>query len=152
MPIARAAAFSIAALLCAALVTLPPAPPLWADEAEDAAEEAARLKTQLEHFIKTGRCVNCNLTGAVIGAGKLSGARLTNGRTLPAVTKITWRNDWNGLGLPPSQIASVLTASATAPGLGFQARNLPASIYWADGIAGSSDQDLRFRGVPVDRV
>lgn len=71
---------------------------------------------------------------------------------LPSVAKVTWRSDWNGLGLDPPAIANLLVASATAPGLGLQARHLPAAIYWADGIAGANDVDLRFRGVPVHQV
>ena len=75
-----------------------------------------------------------------------------NERALQAVAKVTWRSGWNGLQLEPSQIASVLTASATAPGLGLHSRHLPAAIYWADGIAGANDHDLRFRGVLADRL
>ena len=33
-----------------------------------------------------------------------------------------------------------------SPGLGNKLRGTPAPIYWADGIAGASDADLRFRG------
>ena len=71
---------------------------------------------------------------------------------LPSVAKVTWRPDWNGLDLDPPAIGRLLAASATAPGLGLQPRHLPAAIYWADGIAGASDGDLRFRGVPVQRA
>jgi hypothetical protein len=73
-------------------------------------------------------------------------------RTLAAVAKITWRREWNGLGLEPTEIGKILAASATAPGLGLHSRHLPAAIYWADGIAGANDDDLRFRGIPTDWV
>jgi hypothetical protein len=73
-------------------------------------------------------------------------------RALPNVAKVTWRPGWNGLGLESTEIASMLAAAATAPGLGLHARNLPAAIYWADGVAGASEEDLRFWGVPVNRI
>ena len=72
-----------------------------------------------------------------------------NKNSLAAIFKITWRNEWNHLGLGPKEIASLLVSSANAPGLGLRPRNLPAAIYWADGIAGVSEEDLRFIGVPV---
>ena len=70
-------------------------------------------------------------------------------RSLASVAKVTWRDEWNGLRLKPNDIAKLLASSAAAPGLGLHPRHLPAAIYWADGIAGASDADLRFRGVPV---
>jgi hypothetical protein len=73
-------------------------------------------------------------------------------RTLPSVAKVTWRSKWNGLELKPSEIANILTASSAAPGLGLHPRHLPAPIYWADGIAGANEEDLRFVGVPVNRT
>ena len=73
-------------------------------------------------------------------------------RILPKVFKITWRKEWNQLKLKPAQIATLLATSAVAPGLGLHPRNLPASVYWADGIAGVSPDDLRFAGVPFVRV
>ncbi len=79
----------------------------------------------------------------------LTTARPRKKNILPKVTKVTWHPEWNGLGLSMDDICEVLTASATAPGLGLHARNLPAAIYWADGIAGVFPQDLRFVGVPV---
>lgn len=62
------------------------------------------------------------------------------------VLKLHWRDQWNGLSLEPTDFAAILTALVHAPGLGNKARALPAPIYWADGIAAASDQDLRFRG------
>jgi len=73
-------------------------------------------------------------------------------RDLPGVAKVSWRERWNGLGLEPHSLATILAVSATAPGLGLHPRHLPAAIYWADGVAGASDEDLRFRGVPVERL
>ncbi len=67
---------------------------------------------------------------------------------LPDVAKVTWRPEWNQLGLTYADIARLLVGAAAAPGLGLHPRNLPAPIYWADGIAGISDVDLRFRGIP----
>jgi hypothetical protein len=74
-----------------------------------------------------------------------------NERAMTAVAKITWRSEWNRLGLKPAEIANILVASAASPGLGLQPRHLPAGIYWADGIAGNSEDDLRFIGVPFVR-
>ena len=48
--------------------------------------------------------------------------------------------------LEPRDVAQALIDLAAAPGLGMQRYTLPAPIYWADGIAGASDSDLRFRG------
>jgi hypothetical protein len=73
-------------------------------------------------------------------------------RSLASIAKVTWRDEWNGLQLQPNDIAKLLASSATAPGLGLHPRQLPAAIYWADGIAGANDEDLRFRGVPVNRI
>ena len=75
-----------------------------------------------------------------------------NKYSLPFVSKVTWNPQWNSLGLTPLEISTILTASAAAPGLGIQPRLLPAAIYWADGIAGASNDDLRFRGLPVTRA
>lgn len=69
-----------------------------------------------------------------------------NANTLPSVAKVTWRLGWNRLGLTPADIASTLAAQTVMPGLGPHRRTLPAPIYWADGIAGADDTDLRFRG------
>ena len=73
-------------------------------------------------------------------------------RTFQTNSRISWRNNWNGTRLQPAEIAKVLTASAAAPGLELHPRHLPAPIYRADEIAGSNDQDLRFRGIPVSRL
>ena len=48
--------------------------------------------------------------------------------------------------LEPRDVAQALIDLAAAPGLGMQRYTLPAPIYWADGIAGASNADLRFRG------
>ena len=63
-----------------------------------------------------------------------------------SVLKIWMRNEWDGLGLGQEQLARILTAQTLTPGLGLHPRRLPAPVYWADGIAGASDEDLRFRG------
>jgi len=75
-----------------------------------------------------------------------------NENLLASVAKVTWDREWNGLGLEASEIGSILAASAASPGLGLHSRNLPAAIYWADGIAGTCSEDLRFIGVPVVNV
>ncbi|MCW5776508.1 MAG: hypothetical protein KIS87_08730 [Phycisphaeraceae bacterium] len=67
---------------------------------------------------------------------------------LPDVAKVTWREEWNQLRLTHGEIARSIVSAAAAPGLGLHARHLPAPVYWADGIAGISESDLRFRGVP----
>jgi hypothetical protein len=71
---------------------------------------------------------------------------------LASVAKVTWNREWNGLGIEASEVGSILAASAASPGLGLHLRNLPAAIYWADGIAGACPEDLRFIGVPVVNV
>lgn len=65
------------------------------------------------------------------------------------VMKIWMRDEWDGMGLGPERLASILAAQTLTPGLGPNQRRLPAPIYWADGIAGASDDDLKFRGQPV---
>ncbi len=144
MPIAKAAAFMIAALLCAALLTLPPAPPLWADEAEDAAEEAARLKTQLEHFIKTGRCVNCNLTGAVIGAGKLSGARLTNAALTGA--------DLAGADLRGAELAKAQMSGADLSGANLAGANLKGADLSEANLSGADFWGAEIRRADLTKL
>ena len=63
-----------------------------------------------------------------------------------SVIKVWMRNEWDGLGLGQERLARILTAQTLTPGLGLHPRRLPAPVYWADGIAGASDDDLRFRG------
>ena len=76
---------------------------------------------------------------------------------LARVAKITWRKEWNYLRLTPREVGEILAASATAPGLGPNTRHVPASIYWADGIAGirpkgATQRDLRFVGMPHEKI
>ena len=73
-------------------------------------------------------------------------------RTLDMVLKVSWRSSWNGIGLDSDEIARILVALTFSPGLGLHRRTLPAPLYWADGIAGASDDDLRFRGQRVSRL
>ncbi len=70
-------------------------------------------------------------------------------KALDRVLKIRCRPEWDGLGLGATGVAECLMASTFAPGLGLKRRTLPAPIYWADGIAGADDSDLRFRGQRV---
>lgn len=72
--------------------------------------------------------------------------------SLPELAKVTWRKEWNQLGLSAPELGRMLAASATAPGLGMHPRQWPASLYWADGIAGASELDLRFRGIPCEEL
>ncbi len=67
-------------------------------------------------------------------------------RDLPAIAKVAWEESWNRLELSHADIASIVAGQTLSPGLGLHQRTLPAPIYWADGIAGASDTDLRFRG------
>ena len=60
--------------------------------------------------------------------------------------KIWMPDAWDGLRLGPERLARILYAQTLTPGLGVRRRRLPAPVYWADGIAGASDDDLRFRG------
>lgn len=73
-------------------------------------------------------------------------------RSLIRVSKITWEEDWNGLELSPQELARLLFVSSSAPGLGLHPKHLPSALYWADGIAGASDNDLRFRGMGFRRL
>ena len=60
--------------------------------------------------------------------------------------KIWMRDAWDGLRLGPERPTHILYAQTLTPGLGLHRRQSPAPVYWADGIAGASDTDLRFRG------
>ncbi len=62
------------------------------------------------------------------------------------VMKIWMRDEWDGMNIGREHLARILAAQTLTPGLGLRPRRSPASIYWADGIAGASDDDLRFRG------
>jgi len=73
-------------------------------------------------------------------------------RMLPSVIKVVARPEANGLDLGLPAIAEVLIRSSAAPSLGTWPHHLPAAIYWADGIAGRSDTDLRFWGTVATRV
>ena len=68
------------------------------------------------------------------------------------VFKIHSQSRWNGCGFSMHQIGQILTALSVAPGLGLHPKALPSPIYWADGIAGASDSDLRFRGQNVTHL
>jgi hypothetical protein len=72
-----------------------------------------------------------------------------NEQALSFVAKISWRQEWNQLGCTNEELARFLVASTTSPGLGLHPRNLPAAIYWADGVAKTNESDLRFRGQPI---
>ena len=63
-----------------------------------------------------------------------------------SVLKVWMSQTWDGMNLGPEQLVRILFAQTLTPGLGLGKRRLPAPIYWADGIAGASDNDLRFRG------
>lgn len=65
------------------------------------------------------------------------------------VMKIWIHEDWDGMKMGTDHLMRILTAQTFTLGLGPQRRHLPASIYWADGIAGATDDDLRFRGQPT---
>lgn len=60
--------------------------------------------------------------------------------------KIWMPDAWDGLRFGPERLARILYAQTLTPGLGVRRRRLPAPVYWADGIAGASESDLRFRG------
>ena len=62
------------------------------------------------------------------------------------VLKIWMRRRWDGMGIGPQHLGHILFAQTLTPGLGLHRRTLPAPVYWADGIAGASENDLRFRG------
>ena len=62
------------------------------------------------------------------------------------VLKIWMKHGWDGMELGPQRLVHILFAQTLTPGLGLHARTLPAPVYWADGIAGASEKDLRFRG------
>jgi hypothetical protein len=65
---------------------------------------------------------------------------------LPTTAKLHWDEKFNGLGLSKVELGDLVLASTGAPTLGNRPSLLPSPIYWADGIAGASDDDLRFRG------
>jgi hypothetical protein len=65
---------------------------------------------------------------------------------LATVHRLTWRAAWNPLLLSGGDIARLVRSLSFAPTLGMHPSSLPAPLYWANGIAGASDYDLRFRG------
>jgi len=65
---------------------------------------------------------------------------------LESVLKFRRRRGGDSAGLGDRDLAEILVALTYAPGLGSRRSRFPAPIYWADGIAGASDRDLRFRG------
>lgn len=71
---------------------------------------------------------------------------------LSKVLKVSWREQWNQLNCSKKDLAQFLLASTATPGLGLRPRNLPAPIYWADGVAKTNPDDLRFRGQPIVSV
>jgi hypothetical protein len=65
------------------------------------------------------------------------------------IIKLRLPEVWDGMELGRERLARILGAQTLTPGLGLHPRTMPAPIYWADGIAGASDHDLRFRGQSV---
>lgn len=122
---AKDAVLTFATYLLVALILLPPATPVLADE-EEVAVEAARLAEQLGHFLETGRCVNCDLAKAVIGAKNLSGARLTNATMTNA--------DLAGADFSNGELAKVKLSGANLVGVNFTGANMKG--------ADLSDSDL----------
>lgn len=122
---AKAASLYLALCLLITLILLPMATPTMADE-EEAAIEAARLAERLEHFLMTGRCVNCDLTKAVIGAKNLRGARLTNATLTGA--------DVAGADLSDGELAKTKLSGAKLTDVDFSGANLKG--------ADLSDSDL----------
>ena len=122
---AQDAVLTFAVCLLAAFILLPPVAPAVADE-EEVATEAARLAEQLGHFLKTGRCVNCDLTKAVIGAKNLSGARLTNATMTSA--------NLAGADFSNGELAKVKLSDANLVGANFTGANMKG--------ADLSDSDL----------
>jgi len=131
----KAAVLFLAVCLMVALTLLPPAAPALADE-EEAATEAARLAEQLGHFLKTGRCVNCDLTKAVIGAKNLSGARLTNATMTGA--------DLAGADLSNGELAKAKLSGANLAGANFTGANMKG----AD-LSDSNLTDAMLRGADL---
>ena len=68
------------------------------------------------------------------------------------VLKLTWKEEEDRLGLGREGVVRAVLAGRYGSALGMHVPTLPASLYWADGIAGASDEDLRFRGQPVINV
>lgn len=66
--------------------------------------------------------------------------------SLPSVVKVTWKPSWNHAMFSPTNLADALVGLSLTPGLGLHPREKPAPIYWADGIAGVTPDDLRFAG------
>jgi len=66
--------------------------------------------------------------------------------------KLTWSGRHDPVGLGIDGIARAVAGLRWAPTLGTKPIRLPAPLYWADGIAGASDTDLRFRGQPVEQL
>ncbi len=69
-----------------------------------------------------------------------------NRHDLPSFVRVTWRSNWNQAMLSTTTLVDALIGLATTPGLGLHSREKPAPVYWADGIAGVHDGDLRFAG------
>ena len=116
-------------------------------------EYRKRGNPQIVQIAETPNAIRAPLAATVLGTSAMFiiTAPPRNERTLASVVKVVCNPEWNGLGLGSGAIARLLAVSATAPALGPQRHTLPAAIYWADGIAGANDLDLRFRGIPVHR-
>lgn len=68
---------------------------------------------------------------------------------VPEPLKLTWTDQSNRINITATEIANHVMAHCHAPGLGLHSHRLPSAIYWADGIAGADETDLRFRGIPL---
>ena len=62
------------------------------------------------------------------------------------VIKLAWNRSDDRLDLGAGGIVAMALGGRYGSTLGVRIPSLPAALYWADGIAGASDADLRFRG------
>ena len=95
--------------------------------------------------------LNSPYAAIVPGENTIFASALINkeSKSFPKTAKVTWKSSLNDMQLSPEQIAYLLIRSSISPGLGLHNRYKPACIYWADGIALTSENDLRFRGQRV---
>ena len=133
----KAAALVFATCLVAALALTPPSAPAWADEDED----AARLATELEHFLKTGRCVNCDLTKANIGARDLRGARLTGARLEGA--------DLAGADLRRAELGGAKMRGANLAGANLLGANLKGADLGGADLTGANLREADLTGADL---
>ena len=108
------------------------------DDAEDAQIELERLSIELAYFLKTGRCVKCNLANSEIEKQSLSGAKLTS--------VILEGANLTGSDLSESELGGAKLSGAILIGVNFRRANLKGADLSGANLTGANLREADLTG------